>query len=200
MSKAPFRVPNYSFKQLARVAEDFLTTHHSDRSLPIPIEEIIEFDLGLDIVPVPGLLDLDVDGFITADLKEIRVDKYIQEKVSTRYRASLAHEISHFLIHSDLYKQLSFSTTSEWKAVLASLPGREVDRMEDQARLLGALILVPPEQLRQQFDLAAEKVRGSLNLDQLSDQGRQLFAGGIAKPFEVSPALMLRRLRQDRLL
>jgi hypothetical protein len=38
------------------VAEDFLATYHPDLDLPIPIEEIIEIDLELDIVPMPGLM------------------------------------------------------------------------------------------------------------------------------------------------
>ena len=80
MSKAPRPVRKYTFKELSRVAQEFLATHHPSGELPVPLEEIIEFDLELDIVPVPGLMtDLDVDAFITADLKEIRVDKYIQE-------------------------------------------------------------------------------------------------------------------------
>jgi hypothetical protein len=183
------------------VAEGFLATHHSHGGLPIPIEEIIEFKLGLDIVPVPGLMsDLDVDAFITSDLKEIRVDEYIQEKVLTRYRASLAHEVSHLLIHSDFFRVLQFTNIAEWKQVLASLPKAEIDRLEDQAKLLGALILVPPAALRIEFDSACAKLPGSMNLEKLSEDAKKVFAGGVAKPFEVSPALAFRRLRQDRLV
>src|SRR5437870_25326 len=139
MAKKPPLVRAFTFRELSRVAEEFLTTHHPERELPIPIEEIIEFDLEMDIVPVPGLMsDLDVDAFITADLAEIRVDKYIQEKVLTRYRATLAHEVSHRLIHADFFKELQFSTIAEWKATLAALAKTEVDKLEDQARCLGA--------------------------------------------------------------
>ena len=74
MAKTP-HVPRRTFRDIARVAEEFLTAHHPSGELPIPIEEIIEFDCAIDIVPVPGLLsDLDIDAFMTADLKEIRVD------------------------------------------------------------------------------------------------------------------------------
>jgi hypothetical protein len=126
------------------VAAEFLATHHSSGELPIPIEEIIEFDCEIDIVPVPGLMsDLDIDAFITADLKEIRVDQYIQQKVLTRYRASLAHELSHSLIHREFFEQLKFATVAEWKQILASLKESEITKLESQARLLGALILVP---------------------------------------------------------
>jgi hypothetical protein len=201
MSKAPRPVRKYTFKELSRVAQDFLATHHPSGELPIPLEEIIEFELGLDIVPVPGLMtDLDVDAFITADLKEIRVDKYIQEKVLTRYRASLAHEVGHRLIHEDFFKDLRFTTIAEWKAILASLPQAEIDKLESQTRCLGALILVPPAQLKEQFDLAIAKLPGGMRVEKLTEKGQEIFAGGLAQPFEVSPALMLKRLRQDRLI
>jgi hypothetical protein len=183
------------------VAEEFLAAHHPSGELPIPIEEIIEFDCGIDIVPVPGLLsDLDIDAFMTADLKEIRVDQYIQQRVPTRYRASLAHELSHSLIHREFFEQLKFATVAEWKQVLASLDESQINRLESQARLLGALILVPPAQLQEQFNIARAKLPSSMSLDRLTDKAKEIFAGGVAKPFEVSPSLMLHRLSQDRLL
>jgi Zn-dependent peptidase ImmA (M78 family) len=200
MAKAP-QVPRRTFKDISRVAEEFLAAHHPTGGLPIPIEELIEFDCELDIVPIPGLMsDLDIDAFITADLKEIRVDQYIQQRVPTRYRASLAHELSHYLIHREFFEQLKFETIAEWKQILASLDEAEIGRLESQARLLGALILVPPQQLEEQFDIAHEKLPSSLSLDRLTDRAKEIFAGGVAKPFEVSAALMLRRLGQDRLL
>jgi hypothetical protein len=200
MAKTP-QVSRRTFRDIARVAEEFLAAHHPSGELPIPIEEIIEFDCGIDIVPVPGLLsDLDIDAFMTADLKEIRVDQYIQQSVLTRYRASLAHEVSHTLIHREFFEQLKFGTVAEWKQVLASLEESQINRLESQARLLGALILVPPAQLQEQFNIAQAKLPSSMSLDRLTDKAKEIFAGGVAKPFEVSPAMMLRRLSHDRLL
>ncbi len=129
MAKAPLSVRRYTFRELSKVAENFLATYHSSGELPIPVEEIIEFELDLDIVPIPRLmLDLDVDAFITADLKEIRVDKYIQETVLTRYRASLAHELSHLLIHREFFEKLRFDnrqlSDGEIAQLIAEIKGR----------------------------------------------------------------------------
>src|SRR5260370_35342538 len=113
MAQAP-QVPRRTFTDLARVAEELQASHHPAGELPIPIEEIIEFDCAIDIVPIPGLMsDLDIDAFMTADLKEIRVDQYIQQKALTRYRASLAHEVSHSLIHRQSFEQRRFVTVRE---------------------------------------------------------------------------------------
>jgi hypothetical protein len=43
----------------------------------------------------------------------IRVDQYIQQQVTTRYRASLAHEVAHTLIHEDFFKEFQFATIAE---------------------------------------------------------------------------------------
>ena len=102
-----FRAPSYSYDQLRAVADQFHSQHHPAGYLPVPIEEIAEFNFSLDIVPMPGLKDeFDVDAFITGDLTEIRVDRYIQEHRLNRYRFSLAHELAHLLIHRELFAAL----------------------------------------------------------------------------------------------
>ncbi len=47
--------PFLSYDALRRRAEDFLRTHHPQGTIPIPIEEIVEFRYRIDIIPVPGL-------------------------------------------------------------------------------------------------------------------------------------------------
>jgi hypothetical protein len=201
MAKAPLSVRRYTFRELRKIAEDSLQEFHPSGELPVPIEEIVEFDLQLDIVPVPGLMsEFDIDAFLTADLKEIRVDEYIQEKVVTRYRASLAHEVAHLLVHREFFEQLRFRTVADWKATLATLPQKEVDTLESQAKLLGALLLVPPAKLVAEFQATCAKLPKGMHLDRLSEQARKIVIGGIARSFEVSPALLSNRLNQDRLL
>ena len=58
----PLNVPHVTYNQLRAAAEAFLKRYHASRKIPIPIEQIIEFQMGLDIVPLPGLLEAyDVD-------------------------------------------------------------------------------------------------------------------------------------------
>ena len=91
-----FKAPFIPKDELVRQAEAFLAGYHASRKLPVPIEEIVEFGLGLDIVPVPGLQSsFDVVAYITRDCKEIRVDQYVLESRENRYRFSLAHEVGH---------------------------------------------------------------------------------------------------------
>jgi len=63
---------------LEYAARSFLQEHHPSLALPVPIEEIIDIRLGIDIVPIPGLqCAFDVDGFITSDLRTICADEFV---------------------------------------------------------------------------------------------------------------------------
>ena len=53
----PFSPEVLSYEDLRREAEEFLTEYHPSLSIPTPIEEIVEFDLGIDVIPILGLKD-----------------------------------------------------------------------------------------------------------------------------------------------
>ena len=64
------------------------------------IEEIVEFDFRINIVPVLGLQrEFEVEGFTSGDLKNIYVDEYTYTDRITRYRFTLAHEMGHIVLH-----------------------------------------------------------------------------------------------------
>jgi hypothetical protein len=89
-----FRPAVLSYDDLRRLAEEFLEEFHEERTLPVPIEEIVEFDFELEIVPMEGILDdLEVDAFLTSDLKQIYVDAFVLKHRYRRFRFSLAHEL-----------------------------------------------------------------------------------------------------------
>jgi hypothetical protein len=91
--------PILSYRDLRRRAGDFLRTYHPAGTIPVPIEEIVEFRYRMDIIPVPGLQDaFEVDGFISSDLKAITVDASMQKHRQGRYRFTLAHELAHAVL------------------------------------------------------------------------------------------------------
>jgi hypothetical protein len=72
--------PYFSYEDLRRRATEFLARYHPAASVPVPVEEIVEFQLGIDIVPMLGLHALiETDGFITSDLREIYVDQFVYD-------------------------------------------------------------------------------------------------------------------------
>jgi hypothetical protein len=88
------KAPYYSYEDLRRKADEFLAKYHPAGTIPVPIEEIIEFQFRIDIVPTPGLHQLlETDGFITSDLREIRVDQFVYERWSDSDVTAVCQEI-----------------------------------------------------------------------------------------------------------
>ncbi len=167
----------------------------------MPIERIIEFDFELDIVPVPGLMQkFDVDAFITSDLTEIRVDRYIQERRSNRYRFSLATELAHVFLHKEVFRELRFASITEWKRVIASIPEEAYGWIEYQAYCWGGLVLVPAKPLKDKFDdCVATAAAAGIKWDELSQKSRRPILDSIARTFDVSMEVVSKRMKYDKL-
>lgn len=115
MDEAP-PIPYLNYNDLRQKADDFLRQYHPSYDIPVPIEEIVEFDFGIDIIPIPGLHQaFEIDGFTSSDLTSITVDEYVYLKRPNRYRFTLAHEIGHVVLHKELYSARNFNTIDGWK-------------------------------------------------------------------------------------
>ena len=140
--------------KLEQLATDFLKKHHDGLEVPIPIEEIVEFGLGLDIVPEDNLYkEFGIEGWLSHDQSAIHVDGYQFSSLEQRYRFTLVHEVSHLLLHSDMYQGRSFDSVEAWLGFQASIDEELLDNLEWQARNLAGRILVPSVPL---LDMAQE--------------------------------------------
>ena len=98
-------VPFLPDGKIVDLAESFLSKYNPSRSIPVPIEEIVEIDLRLEIIPILGLLKaVQVDGFTSSDLKTIYVDQWVLSEVPYRYRFTLAHEVGHVFMHREILR------------------------------------------------------------------------------------------------
>jgi len=193
-------IPYLPYDRLRPIADDFLKNHNPNLEFPIPIEKIVDNDFAIDVVPTPGLhRTFDIDSYITSDFSAIHVDEYVYESREKRYRFSLAHELSHLLLHRDVFAQLSFSNISEWKAAVTSIPEREYGLLEFQANSLAGLILVPPAELSRRFDEIAETVK-SHRFDIRDPAVMDRIEQRLASEFNVSQAVIHRRLEFDKLI
>jgi hypothetical protein len=103
-------IPYLSDGALRRAAAEFLANYHSPCTIPVPVEHIVEFEIGIDIVPIPGMhRSYDIDSMLSKDLRQICVDEAVFENFPGRYRFSLAHEVGHKQLHAEIYAQLQFS-------------------------------------------------------------------------------------------
>jgi len=134
----------FSPEALERKAQEFLAAHHASLTIPVPIEEIVEFKLGLNIIPFPDLSKrFDVDGFLTFVPDSIYVDQGQLETQETRYRFTLAHEVGHWILHRDLYADAEVHNLEGYFKAYGELDDDALKDFEFQARNLGGRILLP---------------------------------------------------------
>lgn len=185
---------------IEKAAETFLTKHNPENKIPVPIEEIIEFNLGIQIIPRKGLLNLEqIDAFVSKDCTSIYIDEdsYMQQTVRSRF--TLAHEVGHVVIHRDLIKTVN--NTDEWrKFVLGSGTGRAI--YETEANIFAGCLLMPKEEILKAFEKAKDKTSKMFNEQKMRvpplERIIPYVAVEISKIFEVSDQCATIRL--ERLL
>lgn len=190
-----------SYEDLRREADRFLAQYHTERTLPVPIETIVEFDIGLNIIPIPGLKQtFDVECFSSSDLRSISVDKAVCEIFKNRYRFSLAHEVGHRFLHRRIFTHNSFAVIKEWKAFIAGISERDYSTLEYQAYSFAGLVLVPQKELFGHLGQAKNKAtRAGLSLTKNQDVVFSYIVSSLARLFEVSTAVIEKRIRLDHL-
>ena len=192
-------------RQLSRAemqqrAEAFLEAHHPSKAPPTPIEEIVEFDLGINIVPIPGLYrDTGLDGFMSSNLAEITIDEDRMLRYAGRYHFTLAHELAHKELHGDLYSQFQFRTLAEWQRFVHAIGESLHERLESEADEFAGLILVPKESLQAQLQTSLKRAQSrGVNISTLSDVLLEYVAEELAQDFDVSSQVVKIRLTREK--
>jgi hypothetical protein len=192
-------VPRYTYDQLRGFAAEFLRKHNPEDQIPVPIEEIAESGLGLDIIPIPGLQRaIEIDGFVSSDLSAITVDQFVLENRLARYRFTLAHEIAHLYLHRGIFEQLRFSTIAEWKNFQLQVDAGDYSWLEWQAYSFAGLALVPPEHLRREFEICAKRAEED-GLTPGSEAALWYIVEVLTGLFQVSRGVLEKRIAKDKL-
>jgi Zn-dependent peptidase ImmA (M78 family) len=172
-------------------AESFLQKYHPERSLPVPIEEILDLKLGINIIPIPGLFNLhNIDAFLSTDLTGLYIDHDHLEYRYSRARYSMAHEAGHLILHKDYLAGLKINSLEMWKEVVLG-KGTGHAMMETQANMFASCLLMPIDHLEGEF----RKVKSELQNNPFFSQAKILLddralapfvAGRIGRIFDVS--------------
>jgi Zn-dependent peptidase ImmA (M78 family) len=191
-------VPHLSYDQIRTKADNFLARYNPSKKIPVPIEEIVEFDLGLNIIPLPGLQKAyDIVAFTSSDFKSINVDKFVLENTRQgRYRFSLAHEVGHYLLHQECLSVFIFNSIEEWKTFQSDFDDESNAWLEFQANSFGGLVLVPKEHLASCKKSIEEQIRKA-GMDYTTDAAQLIVVERLAVEFNVSKEVINKRLQKD---
>jgi Predicted Zn peptidase len=129
--------------------------------LPIPMEKIVEIDLRLQIIPIINLQDkIDIDAFLTNDLKSICLDYelFIDPRRSSRLRFTLAHEVGHLILHKNEIQQCNFRTPEDWIHFREDFLEEDLNWFESQANEFAGRLLVSKEALKVQIENQRPKI------------------------------------------
>lgn len=168
------------------------------------IFEILEFELGIEMRSILNLKEAgDVDALLLGDLKTIVVDQndFLNERAQNRLRFSVAHEIGHLILHSDIFSKIQYSTIDEWIDFFQKIPDEEYYWIEQHAYEFAGRLLVPREKLIERLNDAIALVeRSGFNAwDTSGESTREYIAHGIARYFEVSDQVIEKRLIKENL-
>ena len=190
-------VPHLSYEQIRLQADNFLAQYNQSQKIPVPIEEIVEFSLGLNIIPLPGLQKAyETVAFISSDFKSIYVDKFVLENRERRYRFSLAHEVGHFWLHKECLSAFTFNSIEEWKRFECDIDDESNGWLEFQAYSFGGLVLVPRKPLASCKKSLEEQIRKT-GMDATTDAAQEIVSERLAIEFKVSKEAIDKRLLKD---
>lgn len=145
MSYSNIRIPLLINEKIKEEA-DLFRKNFWDKDIPVDIERIIDLKLQLYIIPIPNFLkDCNIDALISSDWKSISVDKneYEDERLHSRLRFSLAHEIGHFVLHKNIYKDFDIKSKEDYYKLYEFLPPMQYRYLEVQANKFANYFLVP---------------------------------------------------------
>lgn len=191
--------------EIREKAEDFRKKYvHPTDLVPVPIEEIIEFDLQLDIWPIERLLQtIDIDGFLSQDLQTIFIDKtiYMDQRYYRRLRFTYAHEIGHLILHKEEIQRCEFRTETEWKRFREDMSEDDLFWFEQQAYEFAGRLLVPKNRLVKELEKQRNKIDQFRALSESDNEELLMRAISriICDKFEVSDSVIFRRIKNENI-
>jgi len=189
-------VPYLNNEKIKKIASSF-RVKFSDNSIPIKMEGIIELRLKMYIALSPGLKYLQgIDMLIMSDFKSIYVDEniYSDETQKNRLRFSYAHEIGHFVLHKNIYKNFGIKNWEDFYNIQKKESYRKnIQRIDKQADIFAGYLLIPEDKLK----LEKNQILESLDTELLSrinsmpkETSNQLLASQLSIIFGVSQMAM----------
>jgi len=218
--KVPFLPPKRIEDEAQLLLDEWAESHSAVIEPPVPLDDILEFHLGLAFYMADLQTDLghpDVLGGIWFGDKTIKVDKSldpsIQPKLLGRYRFTLAHEVGHWRLHRQhLMEDPSAKSLFEANCEPAFIQRSCASEPEEvQANAFASCVLMPHQMVYDAWSAwrgshnpvaISELSIGSYHADRQAneDMAMDKFCKPLAERFEVSAEAMRYRLQKLELL
>jgi Zn-dependent peptidase ImmA (M78 family) len=196
--------PYLAREEIWRKAEAFRREYvHPLNLIPVPIIEIVELRLKIEIRTIRGLLEnIDVDGFLTKDLKSLCIDEgiYMDPRKEARLRFTFAHEIGHLVLHRAEIGRCHFRTPEDWMRFRDDFNEDSLSWFEHQAYEFAGRLLAPKEILNQEVAVLKPKAAEfRRNFPGEEDMLLQAIARLICNRFKVSADVIARRIKKENI-
>ena len=194
-------IPYYTYAKIGKQAQTYLTQYHPTLELPIPIEEIIELKMGLNIFPFPRLYkDHRLNGYLSRDRTTIYVDEIQYHQFNEKYRYTLAHELGHYVLHRSWYEDVPYDSPDEFVRWRLSIPPEDIGWFETQGDWFAGHVLVPSICLERICRDVVEKYRDQFAaMAVIPDDIWSYISNEVAEYFDVNPPVVEIRIKKENL-
>lgn len=187
-----------NLQRVKQAANEFLHQYHPQQTLPVPIEDIVEIGLKIQVILINGLIRIcGVNAFITQSFDSIVVDESMFKKQPERIRFTLAEEVGHMFLHKEWYLKDGPKGMENYIKWQEQLDGQLYSFIERQAKTFAGMILMPEEQTIAKWKEFAQRnnLPDVCGVYDLTDTFPEL-----AHEFAVSPDSLLVRLSSLKLV
>jgi len=186
--------------EIQKVIDDLLL---QNQEVKLPIEpDLIAEKLGFTIIPKSNMFrKTSVEAFLIFQKKEIYIDleRYQDDRYWFRCKFSLAHELGHYYLHGDLYKQLHFKTVEDWFEFQNKVPENTIYWIEKHAHEFAGRLLVPGKLLKNELQsIVSSKSYHEIAFNDLSDKVDYL-SSMLQRKFEVNKEVIRIRIEKENL-
>ena len=202
-SRIFLEAPHLRWPEIREKAEAFRVRYVSPVDMvPVPIMDIVELTFGIEPILKAGLMrEIDIDGFLTRDLKNIVIDEdlYKDERRFNRLRFTYAHEIGHLILHETEIRQCDFRTQEDWIYFHQDFSKDGLNWFENQAREFGGRLLVPRQELISEISSHHDKITEYKLVTDNEEALIEAISGIVCNKFAVSSQVIQKRIRAEKI-
>lgn len=194
-------IPYFTYSDIRQRAQTFLAQYHPSLELPVPIEEIVDVKMGINIFPFPRLYkDHGLNGFLSRDRTTIYVDELQYDQFNEKYRFTLAHELGHYVLHKSCYENLPFDSPDEYVKWRLSITAEDISWFETHGDWFAGHVLVPANRLEEICLKIVSKYQDKFSkFETIPDDIWSYISNEVATYFEVNPPVVEIRIKKENI-